>query len=460
MHNEFKRNLQIILIILDILFLNISQALSIFIFKIQINDLSLPLFFIFLNLLWILVSMLNGTYFEKSILHFETFTKQSVQTYLIWITITLLTSILFTRLQILNKFLPFGFLLWGFFLLINRFIYLGIHNHYKNYKNIFKRVLILGYNDTALKLASYFDQELINLDLKGFVEDKANIHELSPYPVLSDIKDVLTTANNLHVEEIYSTLQPDRLNFINKLINDAEKNCIRIKIVPDLSYFFAKPFVVRYIRDVPIISPRSEPLEDLGNQIKKRFLDLIVSTIVIIFILTWLIPLIGLLILLESKGPVFFIQERTGKNNRSFKCLKFRSMYVNQLSDIAQAKKNDSRITKIGKILRKTSLDEFPQFINVFVGEMSLVGPRPHMLKHTDEYSKIVNRFMIRHFSKPGITGWAQINGFRGEVSDTRQIKLRVENDIWYLENWNVWLDIKIIFLTIFKIFKGDKNAY
>ena len=135
-------------------------------------------------------------------------------------------------------------------------------------------------------------------------------------------------------------------------------------------------------------------------------------------------------------------------------------MHLNNNADKVQAIKNDSRITKVGKVLRKTSLDEFPQFINVFKGEMSLVGPRPHMLKHTDEYSKIVNQFMIRHFSKPGITGWAQINGFRGEITDPRQIKLRVENDIWYLEKWNIWLDIKIIFLTVYKVFKGDKNAY
>jgi putative colanic acid biosynthesis UDP-glucose lipid carrier transferase len=164
--------------------------------------------------------------------------------------------------------------------------------------------------------------------------------------------------------------------------------------------------------------------------------------------------------MIESKGPIFFKQKRTGKNNQTFSCLKFRSMRMNNEADSRQATKEDMRITKIGKFIRKTSLDEFPQFLNVLKGEMSLVGPRPHMVKHTNDYSQIVEQYMIRHFLKPGITGWAQINGFRGEITDTNQIKLRVRNDLWYLENWNIWLDIRILFLTIYTIFKGDKNAY
>ena len=135
-------------------------------------------------------------------------------------------------------------------------------------------------------------------------------------------------------------------------------------------------------------------------------------------------------------------------------------MKVNKDSDFKQATKNDNRITKVGKFIRKTSLDEFPQFINVLKGEMSLVGPRPHMVKHTDDYSKIVDQFMIRQFLKPGITGWAQINGYRGEITDEIQLKMRVNNDIWYLENWNIWLDIRIIFLTVYRVFKGDEMAF
>ena len=171
-------------------------------------------------------------------------------------------------------------------------------------------------------------------------------------------------------------------------------------------------------------------------------------------------PIIGLIILLESGRPIFFKQLRTGKDKKPFYCYKFRSMKNNSEADIKQASKNDTRVTALGKFLRKTSLDEFPQFFNVLMGDMSLCGPRPHMLKHTEEYSKLIEQYMIRHFLKPGVTGWAQINGYRGETSDPVLMEKRVEHDIWYMENWSLMLDIRIIFLTIFNIFKGEKNAY
>ena len=173
-----------------------------------------------------------------------------------------------------------------------------------------------------------------------------------------------------------------------------------------------------------------------------------------------MIPLIGLLIYLESPGPIFFSQLRSGKGNKSFRLLKFRSMKMNSNADKVQATKNDPRLTKIGKFIRRTSLDEFPQFINVLKGEMSVVGPRPHMLKHTEDYSKIVQQYMVRQFLLPGISGWAQVNGYRGEIHGNEQIIGRVECDIWYSENWSLWLDIRIIFLTVYKILVGEKNAY
>ena len=209
-----------------------------------------------------------------------------------------------------------------------------------------------------------------------------------------------------------------------------------------------------------MISMRNEPLEDLGNRIRKRLFDVVVSSLVAIFILSWLVPIIGILILLESRGPIFFIQERSGKDNKPFPCLKFRSMRVNKQSNEKQATKNDMRVTKIGKFLRRTSLDEFPQFLNVLKGDMSIVGPRPHMLKHTDEYSKLIGKYMVRQFLKPGITGWAQVNGYRGETLELKQMQKRVEHDLWYIENWSFFLDLKIMVLTVFNTLKGDDNAF
>jgi putative colanic acid biosynthesis UDP-glucose lipid carrier transferase len=167
-----------------------------------------------------------------------------------------------------------------------------------------------------------------------------------------------------------------------------------------------------------------------------------------------------LLIWLDNRGPIFFVQQRSGKGGKPFGCIKFRSMKVNRESNTKMATKNDARITRLGRFLRKSSLDEMPQFFNVFMSDMSIVGPRPHMTKHTDDYSKMLNHYMIRHFLKPGITGWAQIHGFRGEIRYMEDINNRVEYDLWYLENWSLWLDTRIIAMTAFNMAKGEKNAY
>jgi putative colanic acid biosynthesis UDP-glucose lipid carrier transferase len=217
---------------------------------------------------------------------------------------------------------------------------------------------------------------------------------------------------------------------------------------------------IDFYHHIPVISLRSEPLESVFNRFVKRSFDICFSLGAIVLIFPWLFPLLILLIKLSSKGPVFFKQQRSGENNQNFWCLKFRTMRVNNLSDELQATRNDSRITRIGKFLRKSNLDELPQFFNVFVGSMSVVGPRPHMLKHTEQYSELIHTYLVRHLIKPGITGWAQVNGYRGETNTLEQMQKRVEYDIWYIENWSLFLDFKIIFKTITNMVKGEKNAF
>lgn len=195
------------------------------------------------------------------------------------------------------------------------------------------------------------------------------------------------------------------------------------------------------------------------NQVKKRAFDVLFAAVVTVFVLSWLIPLIAIIIKLDSKGPVFFKQLRTGKEGKSFYCLKFRSMRVSSDADSRQASKNDNRITRVGAFLRKTSLDEFPQFINVLMGDMSIVGPRPHMLKHTEDYSQIIHNYMLRHMVTPGITGFAQISGYRGETKETTAMIERVNADIWYIKNWSFLLDIRIIALTFLQVVQGHENA-
>lgn len=463
MNKQFKYYLQISLIVLDFFILNLIFFISKIIFKekIGITDINSYIeFWLILNFFWLFISFISRTYTENNIINFEFFTKRTVQVYLLWVIAILVYLFFLRKFQISRFFIFITFINFAVGLLLNRFLYLGILYHFKSKDFLLKKILIIGYNETAKKLETYFEEEGINSLLVGFTEDEQNVTELSKHPILSNIGNTIEIAREFNVVEIFSTITPEQNKYIYKLMNIAEKECIRFKIVPNFSLFINKPVYIDYIRDMPILSLRSEPLDDVGNRIKKRILDIAISFLVVVFILSWLIPLLGLLIFLESKGPIIFSQLRSGKNNKNFRCYKFRSMRMNKESDEKQASKNDSRITKVGRFIRKTSLDEFPQFINVLKGEMSLVGPRPHMVKHTSDYSKIVDQFMIRQFLKPGITGWAQINGFRGEITDPLQIKMRVNNDLWYLENWNIWLDIRIIFLTMYKILKGDQMAF
>ena len=463
MNKQFKYYLQLSLVVLDLLVLNIIFLISGFLFEEKIAPIifnSYVEFWIVLNVFWMAISFCSRAYTSNNIINFESFTKQTVQVYLFWVIAILFYLFFLRKFEISRFFIFLTFFNFALGLLFNRFLFIGLYYHFKSKEFLIKKILIIGYNPTAKKLEQYFEEEGINTSLVGFTEDEENVTELSRHPILANISNSIQVAKDNEVEEIFSTITPEQNKHIYKLMNIAEKECIRFKIVPDLSLFINKPVHIDYIRDMPILSLRSEPLDDVGNRVKKRILDIIVSLFVLVFILSWLIPLLGLLIYLESKGPIIFSQLRSGKNNKVFRCYKFRSMRVNPDSDVKQATKNDNRITRVGKFIRKSSLDEFPQFINVLKGEMSLVGPRPHMVKHTSDYSKIVDHFMIRQFLKPGITGWAQINGHRGEITDPVQIEMRVNNDLWYLENWNIWLDLRIIFLTVYSLFKGDDKAY
>ena len=275
------------------------------------------------------------------------------------------------------------------------------------------------------------------------------------------ILDCVKYFGKMQIDEIYCSMQNMEEKIARYLIKQADSHMIRIKFLPDFYQVLRRRSTINYMGTVPILSIRQEPLTVDSNLIIKRVFDFIFSLFVIVFILSWLIPIIGLLIKLESKGPIFFKQDRSGINNKPFKVYKFRSMRtVKGVGEDCQAVKDDIRLTKLGGLLRRTSLDELPQFVNVLLGNMTVVGPRPHMLSHTDKFSKEVDTYMVRHFAKPGITGWAQVNGCRGETRTVEAIEERVLHDVWYIENWSLTLDLKIIFLTVWNILRGEDNAY
>lgn len=320
----------------------------------------------------------------------------------------------------------------------------------------FRNVLIVGYGDSAIELSNFFkNYPEYGFRFLGFLSDS----DKKSSDIIGKTTDLHSIVENIRIDEIFVSV-PDAIEVnIDSLINFSDDNVIRLRIMPDLRRITNKNYFVELYEGIPILSFRNLPLDDILNRASKRAFDILFSSFVIVIVISWLFPILALIIKITSKGPIFFRQKRTGKDGKDFWCYKFRSMYSNSESDNKQAKKGDSRITPIGKFIRKTSLDEFPQFFNVWIGNMSIVGPRPHMLKHTEEYSQVISKYMVRHFVKPGITGLAQIKGFRGETTDPQKMLGRVKMDIFYIENWRFIMDLKIVFFTVINIFRGEENA-
>lgn len=282
----------------------------------------------------------------------------------------------------------------------------------------------------------------------------------SSVPVLGSLEEYKAFCLENNVEEMFCSLSDIPKPLLKDIIDFADRNLIKVNLVPDEKGPLKRSIRTNYIGHFPVLQFRPMPLENIEVRFVKRLFDIVFSSFVIIGILSWLYPILGILIKKESKGPILFKQKRDGVGGTPFWCYKFRSMGVNRNADSNSATRNDPRITKLGAFMRRTSLDELPQFINVFLGDMSVVGPRPHMIKHTKEFSLLVDKYMVRHFVKPGITGLAQVSGFRGEIQTQTDILNRIRYDVFYVENWSFLLDTKIIIKTVTNVFKGEEKAY
>ena len=330
---------------------------------------------------------------------------------------------------------------------------------YRRYGYNYDRVIIIGGGEVAKGLNDYFfSDNILGFKLLGIFSDiplsfNTNVN-------IGDLSVIKQFAIYNEIDEIYYTRALTNTEEIKDLVDFSDQNLIRFKVIPDFSGFPLRRVNIDFFDNVPVLSFRKEPLKDNINRLLKRLFDILFSSLVILLILSWLYPLLAFLIKISSKGPILFKQKRSGLDNNEFMCLKFRSMKQNSDADSKQATKNDNRVTKLGSFLRKSSLDEFPQFFNVLNGDMSIVGPRPHMLAHTDQYSALIKKYMVRQLVKPGITGAAQVRGFRGETKDLSEMEGRVKWDVWYIENWSILLDINIILRTVFNIFKKDEKAF
>lgn len=426
-------------------------VMSIFFFEINFNNIYI--FTLYISIAWIIIALKNHFYevqrHTKIIqiipLLFRQFVFFSIVLYAF---IGLFKQPNISRLA-LGNYLLLVFLLIFIFKLFTFFLL-------KKYRAVLSRntrnVVVIGKNEKTRQLIKIFKTRLdfgykfraqFNTD-----KDDFSLNRCFNYIIDNDI------------DEIYFSVAELSNRQINRLIDFADNNLRELKFIPDNKDIYAKKLKYEYYDYIPILSLRTIALQEPVNQFIKRVFDILFSSFILIFVLSWLTPILAILIKLESKGPVFFKQSRNGFNYEEFDCYKFRSMTPNKDAHLYQATKGDLRITKVGSFLRKTSIDELPQFFNVLFGDMSVVGPRPHMVSHTNLYAQKVDKFMVRHFVKPGITGLAQTSGFRGEIETDKDIINRVKYDIFYIENWSLLLDLKIIIQTFINALKGDKKAY
>ena len=457
-----ENELQIISVVLDLLVLNFT--ILFFAFILYRFNFEHPFDF-YLNLLIINFSwVLAFIFVRKKILYVK-------KGYLPRLVRMMRRAFVFFILQLIF-FLPFISLighLWFFPLLTSvvfvfskllvHIVYYKTVRYYYKKSNRVRRALLIGDNETMQKVRRIIKTNpVLNYKFIGFLSDKTKGKNI--LGSCDQFKEVVKE-NDIHVVFV-AVKNPEELVsdcvYKKELLHTCNQLGVRLFYVPENEEIELNGSKTERLDGIIIINPQKIPMDHIENQIKKRAFDLVFSGLIIMFLLSWLYPLLGLLIKLSSKGPVLFVQKRTGVNKVTFNCYKFRSMRPNVESDLKQATEDDPRITRIGKFIRRTNLDELPQFFNVFRGDMSVVGPRPHMLSHTDKYSALIDDYLVRHYVKPGITGWAQISGYRGETDELWKMEKRVEYDKEYINNWSLEWDLVIVWRTIFDL-KAFMNA-
>lgn len=305
---------------------------------------------------------------------------------------------------------------------------------------------------TGYRVIGYYANELME-DAPGGLKHLGDLNDLNNVIENTDVLKVDS------MDEVYCSLSWSKHDEVNRIMKYCDKNVIHFYYIPIYAESFGHSLKIESIGNTITFTNYETPLSLPANRLVKRTFDLVISCISLLCLLP-IIPIIALIIKIQSPGPIFFKQARTGMNGKEFQCYKFRSMHVNKDADLVQATEHDPRKFSFGNFMRKANIDELPQFWNVFIGNMSIVGPRPHMLHHTETYAQLIDKYMVRHFVKPGVTGWAQVTGFRGETKELWQMEGRVKRDIWYIENWSIWLDLRIIWRTAKQLIIPDQKAY
>jgi len=464
-HYRFSRYFKLLFVLVDVVLLNLATIFSAYARFESLDKLLSKeerVVSLLAILLWVVLLLQNDS--NRSIrvepiesILFRTIKKLLIHAALISIFVVYLKYTDISRLRLLYFYMIFFVLL-----MVSRYFSMKLLKYIRAKGYNFKTFIVVGANESGEKIRKILAKDLTyGYKFLGFFDENINTSIVDPSSVMGGFAAIPQFVAEKKIDEMYVALHIDNIEIINELTRICEQNMVRIKFIPDFQLYTKSSKVeVAFYENTPVLMFRTEPLELVVNRLAKKAFDIIFSVSVILLIFPWLFPIIMLIIKIESPGPIFFKQERSGRDNRTFMCFKFRSMYVNGLAHKKQAERGDSRITKFGAFIRKTSIDELPQFFNVFYGDMSVVGPRPHMVNLAKEYSDLINNYLVRQYAKPGITGWAQVNGYRGETKVLSDMESRVEYDIWYIENWSLLLDVKIIVKTIINIFKGEENAY
>ena len=428
----------------------------------QLFDTNAKSTLILSNLIWVFICLYFAAYNFMRVGYIETMFSKTTKLLGLYLCI-LFALIVFLNYDAVSRMrLVYFAVVFYTELILFRYVFIKFLKKIRKAGFNYRSVIIIGGGQKSLDLEKILSKDLTyGYKVLGFFDD--GVSSVSPLPIRysGGITEAAEFLKKNSVHEVYISSSNYASKEISKIILFCERNLIRLRFVPDFQNFTkSKRVEINFYDDLPVISFRQEPLESTLNRTLKRTFDFLFSLGVILLIFPWLFPIIMLAVKLSSRGPIFFKQKRSGEQNNEFWCYKFRTMRVNDLANEQQAILNDDRITRVGSFLRKKNLDELPQFFNVLFGSMSVIGPRPHMLKHTEQYVDLINSYIVRQLIKPGITGWAQVNGLRGETTNMDKMVKRVEYDIWYIENWSFYLDLKILFKTIINMIVGEKNAY
>jgi putative colanic acid biosynthesis UDP-glucose lipid carrier transferase len=414
------------------------------------------LFYLYLNIVWFILIVIFGAYQIGR----NTQKKAILFTYLKIIIFFFFLFLMFFQLVELayypRDFIKFIFLAFFTLLILWKYSLYYAFLYYRKKGFNYRNVIILGYNAKSNELYRYFNNNIwYGYKCFGFVDDMENDSK----HILGNWRNLGKIIQSLSIDEVYlswDSIPKEKLSEITEVLSNFP---LKVMIVPDLGSFSVKNIELTNYGNIPILEMHPGPLSYWYNQLLKRVFDLVISSLVIVLVLSWLTPILFIISYFIDHKSVFFSQKRTSINGKVFTIYKYRSMTINKEAEIKDTFSFNERITTLGRFLRKTSIDELPQFYNVFLGNMTVIGPRPHMLVHTEQFRKTVKHFMLRHTIKPGITGLAQINGFRGEIKKLSDINNRVELDVQYIENWSFALDLKIILLTFWVLVKGQKEA-